>query len=89
MALSKLTPDMERVEEVAARMKSIIETTWLRGPNLNNDTATEFDRLREELENMGLTVTWKTQLLFDEKSPSGVKLQADVDVWIPKNTTIQ
>ena len=88
MALSKLSPDPERVEEVSAMMKEIIETTWLRDPNLNNDTAVEFNRLKEELEGMGLTVTWHTNLLFDEKSPSGVKLQADVDVWIPKNTTV-
>lgn len=89
MALLKLSPDHERVEEAAARMKEIIETTWLRDPCLNDDVAVEFSGLKAELEGMGLTVTWKTSILFDETSPSGVKLQAEVDVWIPKNTTIQ
>lgn len=88
MALSKISPDPEKVEEAAARLKEIIETTWLRDPKLNDDVVVEFNRLKEELEGMGLTVTWNTNLLFDGASPSGVKLQADVDVWIPKSTTI-
>lgn len=89
MALSKISPDPERVEELSARMKEIIETTWLRDPNLNDNEATEFNRLKAELENMGLTVMWNTHLLFDKTSPLGIKLQADVNVWIPRYSTIQ
>jgi len=88
VALSKISPDPERVEKAAARMKEIIETTWLKDPNLNDDVAVEFNRLKGELEGMGLTVTWNTNLLFDEASPLGMKIKADVDVWIPKSTTI-
>ncbi len=88
MALSKISPDPERVEKAAARMKEIIETTWLRDPNLNDDVAVEFNGLKSELEGMGLTVTWHTSLLFDKASPLETKVEADVDVWIPKNTTI-
>lgn len=88
MVLSKLSPDPDKVEELATRMKEIIETTWLRDPGLNKDSAAEFQNIKMEIEEMGLTVRWETQLVFDQSSPLGFKLKADVNVWIPKNTTI-
>ena len=69
-------------------MKEIIETTWLRDPHLNDDTALEFRQLKEGLENMGLTVTWNTNIVFDKNIPLGMRLQAEVEVWTPRNTTI-
>ena len=86
MALSKLEPDKERVEEIAQRMKEIIETTWLRDPVLNDVEATEFNRLKKELEEMGLFVNWETRLVVDD--PSNPKLEAEINVLIPKNTTM-
>jgi len=88
VALSKISPDPERVKELATRMKEIIETRWLMDPSSNHEVADEFRRLKEELEGMGLTVTLDITLMFDEASPLGMKIKADVDVWIPKNTTI-
>ncbi len=87
MALSKLEPDAERVEVVVTRMKELIETTWLRDPSLNNETAKEFQSLKKEVEDMGLHVTWETNLSL--KDPSNPKLEAEVTAWVPKNTTIQ
>lgn len=87
MALSKLEPNEERVEEIAERMKEIIETTWLRDPKLNDESAAEYLALKKEIEDMGMYVSQKTQLNIDD--PSNPKLEAEIDVWIPKNTTIQ
>lgn len=87
MALSKLEPDEERVEEIAQRMKDIIETTWLRDPSLNDAEATEFKALRKEIDEMGMHMSHETKLNLDD--PSNPKLEADVTIWIPKNTTIQ
>lgn len=87
MALSKIEPDAERVEEIVLRMKEIIETTWLKDPKLNDDTAVELQALRKEIEDMGLYVNWETRL--DLKDPSNPKLNAEINVWIPKNTTVQ
>ena len=87
MALSKMEPNRERVGVVARRMKKIIEMTWLRDPVLNDVEAEEFKRLRTEIENMGLYVSWETKLNLDD--PSNPKLEAEVNIWIPKNTTIQ
>ena len=87
MALSKLELNEERVEEIAQRMKDIIETTWLRDPNLNDAEVAEFRALRREIENMGMHVNYKTNLNLDD--PSNPNVEADIIVWIPKNTTIQ
>ena len=87
MALSKLELNEERVEEIAQRMKDIIETTWLRDQNLNDAEVAEFRALRREIENMGMHVNYKTNLNLDD--PSNPKVEADIIVWIPKNTTIQ
>lgn len=87
MALSKLEPDEERVEEIAQRIKEIIETTWLRDPKLNDAEAAEFRALRTEIENMGMHVGHETRLNLNDLSTP--KLEADITIWIPKNTTIQ
>ena len=86
MALSKLEPDVEMVQEMAHRMKEIIETTWLRDPKLNDESAKEFKALKKEIEDMGLYVTWETKLNLDELS--NPKLEAEINVLIPKNTII-
>lgn len=88
MALSKLEPDAEKVEEVVERMREIIETTWLRDPKLNKSEREEFAELKKEIEDMGLTVTWKTDLVLDRVSPQGYRLEVEVSVWKPKNTTL-
>lgn len=85
MALSKLEPDKERVKIAARRMKQIIETTWLRDPVLNNAEAAEFKRLKTEIESMGLFVDWETRI--NSNDPSSPKLEADVNVLIPKKMT--
>ncbi len=87
MALSKLELNAERVEEIAQQMKEIIETTWLRDPKLNSETVKEFQELKKKIENMGLCVAWKTRLNLN--NPSNPKLEAEINVLIPKNTTIQ
>ncbi len=87
MALSKLEPDEERVEVIARRMKEIIETTWLRDPKFNDAEVKEFKALRKEIEEMGMHMSYETRLNLDD--PSDPKLEADVTIWIPKNTTIQ
>ncbi len=86
MALSKLEPDKERVMNIALRMREIIETTWLRDPVLNEVEGEEFKRLEKEIQNMGLCVSWETRLNLD--NPSSPKLEADINVLIPKNTTM-
>jgi len=87
MALSKLEFDAERVEQIADRIKEIIETTWLQNPNLNNETAAEYQLLQKEIEDMGMHVSHETKLNLDD--PSNPKLKAEITIWIPKNTTIQ
>ena len=87
MALSKLELDEERVEQIAGRMKEVMETTWLRDRSLNDAEAKEFKALRAEIEGMGLHVSWKVRInITDLSNP---KVEAEIDVWIPKNTTIQ
>ena len=86
MALSELEPDVNRVEIAALRMKEIIETTWLRDPVLNEVEIVEFNRLKAEIENMGLYVNWKVRFKIDDLGDP--KIEADVNVLIPKNTTI-
>ncbi len=87
MALSKLEPNEERIEEIAERMKEIIETTWLRDPKLNDESAKEYLALKKEIEDMGLYVGHETKLnIADLSNP---KIEADITVWVPKNTTIQ
>ena len=83
MALSKLKPDIERVKLIVLRMKEIMETTWLRNPSLNNTETQEFNGLKKELENMGLSLTWEAKL-----DPLKRKLTVDICLWIPKNTTV-
>lgn len=87
MALLKIEPDEERVEEIATRMKEIIETTWARDPRLNDAEAEEFRALKKEIEAMGLHVTWKASVGMDDAS--NPKVEAEIEVWIPKITTIQ
>ena len=88
MALSKLVePNEERVDEITERMKEIIETTWLRDPNLNNETAVEYQSLKKEIEDMDMHVSHETRLNLAD--PSNLKLEAKIIVWRLKNTTIQ
>ena len=87
MALSKLELNRERVEEIAGRMKEIIETTWLRNPKLNSESTKEYQALQKEIEDMGLYVSYKIKMnLADLSNP---KIEADITTWIPKITTIQ
>ncbi len=86
MALSKLEPDEERVQKLAERLKEIIETTWLKDPKLNDGPIKEFKAIKKEIEDMGLYVSWTTRINLDD--PSNPKLEADITVWIPQNTTI-
>ncbi|OGM99190.1 MAG: hypothetical protein A2915_00240 [Candidatus Yanofskybacteria bacterium RIFCSPLOWO2_01_FULL_41_34] len=86
MALSELEPDVNRVEIAALRMKEIIETTWLRDPVLNEVEIVEFNRLKAEIENVGLYVNWEVRFKIDDSGDP--KIEADVNVLIPKNTTI-
>lgn len=86
MALSTLNPDPEKVAKNANRMKEIIETTWLRNPVLNDPEEREFQRLKKEIEDMGLWVTWETSFSLDVSG--NFKLCAKIDVLIPKNTTL-
>ena len=87
MALSKLELNRERVEEIAGRMKEIIETTWLRNPKLNSESTKEYQALQKEIEDMGLCVSFRTQLNLDDLS--NPKPEATITIWIPRNTTIQ
>lgn len=68
-------------------MKEIIETTWLKDPKFNNETVEELNALRKEINDMGLYVNWETRLNLDDIS--NPKLKAEINIWIPKNTTIQ
>ncbi|MBI4158226.1 MAG: hypothetical protein HY505_01200 [Candidatus Yanofskybacteria bacterium] len=86
MALSKISPDPERVEKLAYRMKEIFETIWLRDPVLNSVEEVEFKRIKKEIEDMGLFVTWEVALDLDDLEHP--KLHADVNVLTPKNTTL-
>ena len=67
-------------------MKEIIETPWLRDPVLNSLEKEEFRRIRREIEDMGLYVTWETAPDLDD--PEHPKLHAEINVLIPKNTTL-
>lgn len=82
MALSKLEPDTQRVQEIAQRMKEIIEKTWLRDPNLNNKEAAEYQALKNEIEAMGMHVSLETKLSLED--PLNPKVEADITIWIPK-----
>ena len=90
MALSKLKVDEEKLEkiiEILRKMKKIIETTWLRDPKSNVAEAEEFQALRKEIEDMGMYVSYKTEIILDD--PLNLKLHAEVNAWKPKNITIQ
>ncbi|OGN09361.1 MAG: hypothetical protein A3J46_04880 [Candidatus Yanofskybacteria bacterium RIFCSPHIGHO2_02_FULL_41_11] len=82
----KLTPNAVRAIEIAQRLKEVIETTWLRDPNLNIETESEFKDLKKELEGMGLEMTWETILDLDNLFVP--KLKAHVRVWKPKSITV-
>jgi len=90
MALSKLELNRERVEEIAGRMKEIIETTWLRNPKLNSESTKEYQALQKEIEDMGLYVSYKiNKIKMNLADLSNPKIEADITTWIPKITTIQ
>ena len=84
MALEKISPDSEKVQKLALRIKELIETTWLRDSQLNNASNEEIAKIRVELESMGLTVRYSVQIVFEPD----IAITADVEVFIPKNTTI-
>ena len=86
MALSKLEIDTERAEEIAHRMKEIIETTWLERPILNDELVKEFGVLNEEIKNMGIYVSYEYKLNLD--NPSSPKMRVELIVWIPQNATV-
>ena len=67
-------------------MKEIIETTWPRDPDLNEEEAEEFKRLKKELEYMGLFVFWDVQVGIDNKG--NIKIKADIDVTQSRDSTI-
>ena len=71
---------------MALRMKEIIETTWYRDQVLNEVETIEFKRLKREIENMGLFVSWETRLNLGD--PKNIKIDADVTILIPRNMTL-
>lgn len=89
MALSRLEPDRDRVEELVTRLKALIELTFLRDPVLNELEFLEINRIREELGEIGLTVTWKIGVEINAENPINSRVVAEVTAWIPKNQTLQ
>jgi len=87
MALSKLEIDTERAEEIAHRMKEIIETTWLKYPILDRESVKEYQALKRDIQNMGMRVTYKIYLILDE--PLKPKVKVELTVWKPENITLQ
>ena len=75
----------ERVEAIALRMKEIIETTWLRDTDFNDQEVEEFQRLIQKLENMGFFVIWRATVDFDDKG--NLKRTAEIFVVQSRNTT--
>jgi len=88
MALRKLEPDYERVEELALRIKTLTEATALRSWFLNERENTEIAAARQEIEDMGLCVTVKRNIIPNSEDPTRFNVEAEVDVGIPKNTTL-
>lgn len=88
MGISQLNPDQENVELLRVRLKELYETTMLRDPRLNVETAKEIRAIKKELGDMGLEVTVKFSVSNLEDLPNA-KVTADIGIWIPKNTTIQ
>ena len=86
MAHSQSQPFGERVEAIALRMKEIIETTWLRDPDFNDQEAEEFQRLIQKLENMGFFVNWRATVDFDDKGKP--KITAEIFLAPSRNTTM-
>lgn len=89
MALSKLEPDEERAEELIFRMRALIELSGLRDPSLNEKETKEIKAIRKELEEMGLYITIKYRPKIDFANPLKSTLEVDIDLFIPKNMTIQ
>lgn len=89
MALSKLEPDKERAEELILRMKTLIELSGLRDPSLNEKETKEIRAIRKELEEMGLYVKIKYRPNINFANPLESTLEVDIDLFIPKNMTIQ
>jgi len=87
MALSQTQPYEERVREIACRMKEIIETKWSEDPELVSEENEEFRRLKQELEFMGLYVTWNADVVIDGKGD--IKVKGDINVYASRNTTLQ
>ncbi len=89
MALSKLEPDQERAEELVHEMKRILDATMIRDPKLNTKEHEQVKAMRQELEAMGLTITIKYNLVLDPSNPFQFKVDTVVNLFIPRNLTIQ
>ena len=89
MELLKFEPDEDRVEFLVTRMRELIELSGLRDPGLNSKEAEEIRAIRKELDEMGLYVMITYRPNFDLKNPLKSTLTVDIDLFIPKNTTIQ
>ena len=85
MSIQKLEPDRERVEELCLRLKALMELTLLRDPLLNAKEGQEIREITKEIEEMGLYLTWESQLVDIDTVPRTV---VEVSVFIPRNTTI-
>ena len=89
MVLSKLSPDPEKAEELAYELKKILDAIMLRNPDLNSRELEKARQIRTELEEMGFHVTLNYRLELDPENPLNSKVDTEVNLWIPKNTTIQ
>lgn len=89
MALSKLSPDSKRAEELAQEMKRILDDTMLRDPSLNTAEYERIKQVRAELEEMGLHVTINYGMKLNPLDPLKSTVDTEVNLWLPKNMTIQ
>ena len=70
----------ERVKQLGAELQKILEENLLKDPSLADKAMARARAIREEIQQMGIMVTWKASL--DSRNPE--KLEVIVTLWGPK-----
>ena len=70
----------ERAKQLAAELQKILKENLLKDPSLTNVAMARARAIREEIQQMGIMVTWKASL--DSRDPK--KIEVIVTLWGPK-----
>ena len=89
MALSKVSPDPTRAEELARRLKIILDANMLRDPLLNGKEMEVARAIRAKLEEMGLCVTTSYKVDLKPGDPLSYNVDTEVKLWLATNLTLE